>query len=182
MAALILILAFAVLRIEFNAMRRLLRSSLAEVQSVHVTPAASSLEDLLTRTAADLAVLLDLRACWFEPFPFDALLPRVEHGRIVLPTPEPGIAPCSFAGVELPVRAEELTLGRFVLVPSAPSVGVIFSPTSRDRAIALVTDLGAPVAAALARGDALRSRAYEAAVALSAHETRATSDHNRSRS
>jgi hypothetical protein len=182
MAALILILAFAVLRLEFRAMRYLLQTSLDEVQSAQVVPATSSLEDLLTRTVADLAILLDLQACRFELFPFDELLPRIEHGRIVLPTSEPGVAPCSFSGVELPVRANELTLGRFVLIPSAPSVGVIFSPTSREQAIARAAGLAGPLAAALARGDALRSRAYEAAVALSTHETRATSDHNRSRS
>ena len=35
----------------------------------------------------------------------DAQLPRIEQGRIVLPVPEPGVAPWSDVGVELPVLA-----------------------------------------------------------------------------
>lgn len=181
MAPIILILAGAVLHLEFVAMRHLQRSSLAEAQSVAVTVPARSLEDALIRTAAELRIMFDLRACRFESFPFDALLPRIEQGRITLPTPEAGVAPCSFSGVELPVRNDTLTLGRFVLVPTAPSVGVVFSPTLRDRAIAMAAELGAPLAAALARGDLLASRAYDAAEA-SAQATRATSAHSRSRS
>jgi hypothetical protein len=136
-------------------MRNLARRSLREAQTAYEAPPGARIEDRVAQTADEITALLDLRACWFEPFPFDVLLPRIEQGRIVLPTPEPGVAPCSDAGVELPVRSNGLTVGRFVLLPSAPTVGVVFSPTERDRAIAMAGQLGGPVAAALISGTAL---------------------------
>lgn len=149
MASLMLILAATALYFETRAMRRLHRSGLAEAQLPSQGVIPSNLDDLLAVAAAEISVVLDLQACWFEPFPFDTLLPRIEEGRIVLPMPEPGIAPCSGAAVELPVRRHELTLGRFVLLPAAPTVGVGFSPTGRDRAIALAGAVAEPLAAAL---------------------------------
>jgi len=94
-----------------------------------------SANDLLTRLGAEIAAHLDLRACWFEPFPFDASLPRIEQDRVVLPAGEPGVRP--FAdwqpgdGIELPVRVGALTLGRFVLVPHTPTCGVGLSAGTR---------------------------------------------------
>src|SRR4029077_2664586 len=65
-----------------------------------------------------LIAMFGLRTCWFESFPFDVQLPRIEPGRIVLPADEPGVPSWSFdIGVELPVRCSGLTLGRYVLVP-----------------------------------------------------------------
>jgi hypothetical protein len=97
-----------------------------------------------------LIVLLGLRTCWFEPFPFDAQLPRIEPGRIVLPADEPGVASWSLGpGVELPVRHDGLTVGRFVLVSVSPTAGVGFSPSERDEAISTVVPVGALIAAAL---------------------------------
>ena len=88
--------------------------------------------------------------CWFEPFPFDAQLPRIEPGRILLPAAEPGVAPWTFGlAVELPVRCEGLTLGRFVLVPAQPTCGVALSVEGRAEAIAWAADAGAELAAAL---------------------------------
>jgi hypothetical protein len=155
MAAMILILAGAVVWLDVVGMRNLHRRSLREARAAYEGPPAARIEDRITQTADAITALLDLRACWFEPFPFDVLLPRIEQGRIVLPMPEPGLAPCSDAGVELPVRVNGLTVGRFVLLPSAPTVGVVFSPTERNRAIAIAGQLGAPVAAALITGTAL---------------------------
>jgi hypothetical protein len=155
MAAMILILAGGFAWLDVKAMRNLARRSLREAQSAYQAPPGSRIEDRIAQTAIEITALLDLRACWFEPFPFDVLLPRIEQGRIVLPMPEPGVAPCSDAGVELPVRVKGLTVGRFVLLPSVPTVGVVFSPTERDRAIAMAGQLGAPVATALISGTAL---------------------------
>jgi hypothetical protein len=154
MAAIILMFAGMVVWLEVGAMKRIARQSLREAQAAYVAPSSASIEDQLARTACEIAALLDLRACWYEPFPFDALLPRIEEGRIVLPMPEPGVAPCADTGIELPVRVNELTIGRFVLVPSVPSVGVIFPPTTRERAIALAARTGPPLVAALSSGDA----------------------------
>ena len=92
---------------------------------------------LIENAAARLISMFDLCACWYEPFPFDDQLPRIETGRIVLPATEPGVAPWSCdRGVELPVRHDGLTLGRFVLIPCAPTVGVAFSPGARRDALA----------------------------------------------
>lgn len=107
-------------------------------------------EAMLYATATQLVATLGLRACRFEPFPFDEQLPRIELGRIVVPAAEPGVEPWSgAAGVELPVRHRGLTLGRFVLVPVSPTTGVAFSPSARGVAISIVSALGAAAAAAM---------------------------------
>jgi hypothetical protein len=102
--------------------------------------------DLVTQVADELAAHLDLRACWFEPFPFDTLLPRIEPGRIVVPAAEPGIRPYfewqASDGVELPVRYEALTLGRFVLVPQVSTCGVALGLDARKSAIAVARLVG----------------------------------------
>lgn len=99
-------------------------------------------------TADRLTAVLDLLGCRFESFPFDTQLPRIEPGRIVLPADEPGLAPWSFeAGIELPIRFRDLTVGRFVLLPRERTVGVTLSPSRRWDAIALASDLGETVAA-----------------------------------
>ncbi len=153
MAAVILVLGGVVVWLEVALMRRMGRASLRDAQAATEVPTGSSVEDVVARTAVEIAMLLDLRACFYEPFPFDGLLPRIEQGRIVLPTPEPGVAPCSAAGVELPVRVNGLTLGRFVLIPAKPSVGVAFLPSARDRAVALAERTGPLLAAALLAGE-----------------------------
>jgi hypothetical protein len=97
-----------------------------------------------------LIVLFGLRACWFESFPFDVQLPRIEPGRIVLPADEPGVTSWSLdMGVELPVRYCGLTLGRYVLVSASPTTGVDFSPASRAEAISMVVPVGALIAEAM---------------------------------
>jgi hypothetical protein len=105
-------------------------------------------------TVPALIALLGLRACRYESFPFDGLLPRIEPGKIVLPADEPGVASWSGeAGVELPVRHGDLTLGRYVLVPSSPTTGIGLSVTARAEAMALAADVGARLAAALVAED-----------------------------
>jgi hypothetical protein len=97
-----------------------------------------------------LIALLGLRACWYESFPFDAQLPRIEPGRIVLPADEPGVAPwCVDLGVELPVRHCGLTVGRYVLIAASPTTGVDFSPSLRADAIAMTASVGSRIAAAM---------------------------------
>jgi hypothetical protein len=97
-----------------------------------------------------LIAMFGLRTCWFESFPFDAQLPRIEPGRIIVPADEPGVASWSGeAGIELPVRHRGLTLGRFVLVPASPTTGVALAATGRDEAISMAASVGARIAAAL---------------------------------
>ncbi len=156
MAEMFLILAGAAVCLEVWAGRRMARTSLRDAQAAYPVPAVSGIEGRLAETAGAIAGLLDLRACWFELFPFDVLLPRIEQGRIVVPAPEPGLAPCSSLGVELPVRVNGLTVGRFVLIPLLPSAGVIFSPTARDQASALASQAGPLLAAALMNGHSAR--------------------------
>jgi hypothetical protein len=109
-----------------------------------------SSESVIEASANRLIELFGLQACWFEAFPFDAQLPRIEPGRIVLPATEPGLAPWTYGlGVELPVRFGGLTVGRFVLVPELPTTGVGFSPAGRSEAISMAAAVGAEVATAL---------------------------------
>ncbi len=92
-----------------------------------------------------LIALLGLRDCRYERWPFDALLPRIERGRIVLPADEPGARAyreCKPAdGIELPVRSRGFPVGRFVLVPSFSTTGVALAPQARARALDLVDEL-----------------------------------------
>ena len=108
-------------------------------------------EPATARVAAVLRSMLHLRACRYEPWPFDTQLPRIEKGRIVLPADEPGSRPYAFwlpaDGIELPVRAGGLQLGRFVLVPHIPTSGAGLSPHMRDRALDIADDCGAALAA-----------------------------------
>jgi len=95
-----------------------------------------AMETPLETTAAQLKELLDLVDCWYEPFPFEAQFPRIEPGQIFLPPLEPGLQRWRLdTAIELPVRVDGLTVGRFVLVPRRPTTGVAFSPRYRERAI-----------------------------------------------
>lgn len=117
------------------------------------TPIRPAADPAVAAVAAELVDLFGLRACWFEPFPFDAQLPRIEPGRIVLAPPEPGIAPWAIgAGVELPVRFGDLHLGRFVLALGRPTCGVALSPEGRARALELASEVAPVVARAIAEG------------------------------
>jgi len=92
----------------------------------------------------------DLRTCGFAPFPFDGVLPRSEPVRIVIPAAEPGAR--SFVswhpgdGVELSVRYNALSLGRFVLVAAVSTCGVALLPTFRANAVALARLVGEELA------------------------------------
>jgi len=104
----------------------------------------ATIDDVRERIMAELPLL----ACWFEPFPFDDLLPRIEPGRVAIPAEEPGVARRRHTvGIELPVRFRGLTLGRFVLIPSATTCGVSLSASARSRAIDLAAGVGVALAA-----------------------------------
>jgi hypothetical protein len=105
-------------------------------------------------TVPQLIAVFGLRACWFESFPFDVQLPRIESGRIVVPAEEPGVATWSGeVGIELPVRYRSLTLGRFVLVPASPTTGVALAATARAEAMSIAAWVGTRIAAALVAGN-----------------------------
>jgi hypothetical protein len=152
MAAVFLVVAAVVLWLEIAGMRHVHHASLQSAGIVEPAPRAPNLELLFATTFRELSALCDLRACWFERFPFDTALPRIEPGRILGPAEEPGVPAVSYAGIELPVRLNGLTLGRIVLLPSAQSVRMVFTATARERAIAMAAELAAPVAAALTTG------------------------------
>lgn len=116
------------------------------MRTAHHSESASSRPTV--DTAADaLRERFGLLDCWFEPFPFDVQLPRIETGRIVLPATEPGVKPWRHTGgVELPVRLHGLTIGRFILVPVAPTCGVALSPEDRARAIDLADEIAPTIA------------------------------------
>ena len=108
------------------------------------------MDALIDVVAGLLTEHMALADCWFEPFPFDTQLPRIEPGRVVLPAPEPGLEPWTLdAGVELPVLYRGLTVGRFVLWPKARTTGVAFDIDTRAAAIALAASVGPAVAADL---------------------------------
>jgi len=152
MAVVYLVVAAVVLRLEIIGMRRLHRASLQAAGIAESAARVSSREHLFAQTFRELAALFDLRACWFEGFPFDTPLPRLEPDRIARPVDEPGIPAVSYAAIELPVRLNGLALGRIVLLPTARSVRTVFTPAARERAIAMAAELAAPVAAALTTG------------------------------
>jgi hypothetical protein len=113
---------------------------------------APATDPIVRATSAQLVAVFGLRACWYEPFPFDTQLPRIEEGRIFLSADEPGVEAWSLGeGVELPVRHSGLTLGRFVLVPEPGSTttGIGLSPTRRSEAISIATRVGTRIAAAM---------------------------------
>lgn len=112
--------------------------------------ASSSVADSVV---ARLAGRLDLADCWYEPFPFDVQLPRLEPGRVVLPPGEPGVGVWKPGAVEVPVRAAGLTLGRFVLVPRTPTCGVAWSPRLRAVAIAWADAVAPAIAAEILAED-----------------------------
>lgn len=106
--------------------------------------------------AASLSVQLDLAQCWFEQWPFDALLPRIERGRIVLPADVVGARPyrdwMAEDGIELPVRIDELQLGRFVLVAREATTGAALPISSRARALDIAERCASALATRLTEG------------------------------
>jgi hypothetical protein len=155
MAVVVVALACVALWIDFHVVRYLYRTS-GYRRAVEPAPRSSDLEQLFQCTFRELTELFELRACWFEPFPFDTALPRIEPGRITVPSDEPGHPPVAYTSIELPVRLEGLPVGRIVLLPSAQTVRFVASPSARDTALELAAVLAGPVAAALKDDDTSR--------------------------
>jgi hypothetical protein len=163
MAAVVVVLAGVMLWIDFRIIRHLQRTS-GYRRVVEPAFRSSDLEQLFERTFRDLTELFDLRACWFEAFPFDTPLPRIEAGRIMVPDEQPGSPPTSYTSIELPVRLDDLPVGRIVLLPSAQTLRLVASPSARETALELAAVLSVPIGALLkddntARFGALRSGA-----------------------
>jgi len=112
----------------------------------HLPPSPARVESF----AARIKLRLGLRACWFEAFPFERLLPRLERDRVVLPAACPGARPYREwqpgHGIELPVRYRSLLLGRFVLVPARPTCGVAIPSGLRPDAIEIARYAGVAMA------------------------------------
>jgi hypothetical protein len=113
------------------------------------TNSTSQSTTAVTETAAEICARFGLRACWYEPFPFDAQLPRIEPGRVVLPAIEPGVEPWRLGAIELPVRYGDLPLGRFVLRPVAPTCGVALDSSTRDELVRIAAAIAPAIAARL---------------------------------
>ena len=156
MALVVVLIACVLVWFDIAAIRHLQRSQ-QSARGVEPDSRASNLDHLFAQTFGVLTALFDLRACWFEAFPFDTVLPRIEPERIMVPAGVPGNPPVCYTSIELPVRLDGLTLGRIVLLPTALSLHEISSPSARETAIALAAELAAPVAAALRSGDLSRS-------------------------
>lgn len=98
---------------------------------------------------AAIEALDGVGACAYEAFPFDVSLPQIARGRVVLPADEPGVrpyaqwSPCD--GVEVPVYAGALLLGRFVVRAERSTCGVTLSPETRVRMLDIARD-AAPTA------------------------------------
>jgi hypothetical protein len=92
---------------------------------------------------AEIEHLPGVSACFYEEFPFDTALPRVERGRVVLPADEPGVLP--FArwnpsnGIEVPVFAGGLQIGRFVVHADVATCGIALAPDTRERLLAIAS-------------------------------------------
>jgi hypothetical protein len=95
-------------------------------------------------TRERLTELLGLADCWFQPWPYDRQLPTIASGRVILPADEPGtigyVEWSTAEGVGLPVLRGGLEIGRFVLVPRIPTVGISWAPEVRAQALALVAE------------------------------------------
>jgi hypothetical protein len=130
-----------------------------------MTQSRSVAGDLSESLACDIVVetarialfsQLDLAHCSFEAWPFDALLPRIEYGRIMLPADVVGAR--SYGawkpedGIELPVRIRGLQLGRFVLVAHTATTGVALPISSRDRALDIADRCAVALAGRLSEG------------------------------
>src|SRR5262249_17911190 len=116
--------------------------SRARSVSISVLARGARVQDRWVPTIDRLTELLALADCWFEPWPYDRQLPTLAPGRVILPADEPGTIGYSewrsTDGVGLPVVQAGLEVGRFVLLPRIPSVGIAWSPELRERALEFV--------------------------------------------
>jgi hypothetical protein len=132
------------------------RSDFAHVQRfARLCAAGENVEDLTAAAEAELADLLGLRHCRFEPIPFDTTLTRLDRrpgGRHKLVLHQEEAAPPlgSNDEVELAVRARGHQLGRFVLGMPRGGFPLLIPLSAREVAFALVDQLGTTLASAWA--------------------------------
>jgi hypothetical protein len=124
-------------------------STEAIVRTTSEHPSLVSPPATVEATRLQLCAALDLVTCAFEAWPFDALLPRIERGRVVIPADEIGARSYRLwapeDGIELPVRIYGVQIGRFVLVPRVATSGIALPVADRERAL----DIAEACAAAL---------------------------------
>jgi hypothetical protein len=122
------------------------RSNLERVSRITELAAGGEPPGRLIRVARrELLDLLDLTGCEFERSPFFDALPRLGHSGLTIP-PTLGADAKSAADrttrIELPIWAEGLEIGRFVLVLADDATGLEFDPAARTSALALADQLG----------------------------------------
>jgi hypothetical protein len=122
------------------------RSNLERVSRITELAAGGEPPGRLIRVARrELIELLDLNDCEFQRPPFFDALPRLRHSGLTIP-PILGADAKSAADrstrIELPVWAEGLEIGRFVLVLADDATGLEFDPAARASALALADQLG----------------------------------------
>jgi hypothetical protein len=122
------------------------RSNLARVSRITELAAGGERPGRLIRVARrELMELLDLNDAEFERPPFLDSLPRLSHsGLSIPPVVRVGarVDPKRTAQIELPIWAEGLEVGRFVLTLTDDSMGLEFAPEARASALALADQLG----------------------------------------
>jgi len=127
-------------RAEIERMRRI-----AEVGAGSDTPGR-----LIENVRRELVGLIALERCWFERPPFEATMPRLTHGRVVMPSEDPRVMqldPTPSRLVELRVYGNGEVQGRFVLEFREPTVGLAVPEEVRTIAVSLADQLGVALAA-----------------------------------
>ena len=121
------------------------RSNLERVSRITELAAGGEPPGRLIRIVRrELMDLLDLNDCVFERPPFFDALPRLGHSGLTIP---PIIGGNAHPGdrstrIELPIWAEGLEIGRFVLSLADDATGLEFPPQARTSALALADQLG----------------------------------------
>jgi hypothetical protein len=122
------------------------RSNLERVSRITELAAGGEPPGRLIRVARrELIDLLDVSDCVFERPPFLDTLPRLGHGGLSIPpTVGADFQPVvrRETRIELPIWAEGLEVGRFVLTLADDATGLAFAPEARTSALALADRLG----------------------------------------
>jgi hypothetical protein len=122
------------------------RSNLERVSRITELAAGGEPPGRLIRVARkELLELLDVDDAEFERPPFLDSLPRLSHAGLSIP-PNVGAdfepAARRESRIELPIWAEGLEVGRFVLTLGPDATGLEFAPEARTSALALADRLG----------------------------------------
>jgi hypothetical protein len=122
------------------------RSNLERVSRITELAAGGEPPGRLIRVARrELMELLEVDECEFERPPFLDSIPRLSHAGLSIP-PSVGAdfqpAARRESRIELPIWAEGLEVGRFVLTLGADATGLEFAPGARTSALALADRLG----------------------------------------